>query len=77
MPEAKKQSLAEFAGDQKRDAEWLSRQPVCAEVVQGYHDGIAVPVIRMWLVRERGFNDKQLPSEEAIRRYLRTNHARP
>jgi hypothetical protein len=69
-------SLAAFAGDLKRSVQWLAEQEVWPEVIEGYHSGIGGATIRRWLIRERDFTDKQLPSPEAISRYLRNNHAR-
>jgi hypothetical protein len=69
-------SLIEFATSDRRDVAWLTKQEVWPEVVAGYQDGIVTPTIRLWLIRERGFSDKQLPSGDAIARYLRNNHPR-
>lgn len=68
-------SLLEFANTDRRPIEWLTEQEVWPEVVAGYRDGVKVTTIRLWLVRERGFTDKQLPSADSMRRYLSNNHA--
>jgi hypothetical protein len=69
-------SLIEFATTDRRDVTWLAQQDVWPEVVAGYRDGVKVTTIRLWLVRERGFHDKQLPSPETLARYLRNNYPR-
>lgn len=69
-------SLIEFATSDRRDVAWLTQQEVWPEVVAGYQDGVKTTTIRLWLVRERGFSDKQLPSADAMARYLRNNHPR-
>lgn len=74
--EPKTSSLAAFAGDMKRDMDWLSQQPEWDELLEGYQAGINPATIRRWLIREKGYSDKALPSQESIGRYLRNNHAR-
>jgi len=69
-------SLAAFAGDVKMTAAQLAEKPEWTEVVEGYQAGIAPTTIRRWLVREKGYADKALPSAESIGKYLRNNHAR-
>jgi hypothetical protein len=69
-------SLTEFATSDRRDVAWLAKQEVWSEVVAGYRDGVQCSTIRLWLIRERGYNDKQLPSAESIARHLRNNHPR-
>ena len=66
-------SLLDFATTDRRDVAWLSEQAVWPECVDGYHDGVKVTTIRQWLIRERGFSDKQLPSAETMARHLRNN----
>jgi hypothetical protein len=65
-------SLEEFAASvDRRTMAWLEQQPEWDELVAGYRNGIKCTTLRAWLVRERGYSDKQLPSAESISRTLR------
>lgn len=67
-------TLLEFATSDRRTMDWVAAQAVWPEVVQGYHDGVRATTIRAWLIREKGFTDKQLPSGDSFARFLRNNH---
>ena len=72
----KPKSLLEFATGDRRDIAWLTQRPEWPDCVAGYKDGVRPYTIRNWLVRECGYNDKQLPSADTIARELRNNHER-
>lgn len=74
MTTEKPKSLLEFAAGDKHASAWLLRQPEASSIVAGYHQGVRVTTIRLWLIREMGYTDKQLPSADQLGRYLRNNH---
>ncbi len=76
VPEGNGSSLASFAGEVKHDMDWLEQQPEWDEIIEGWRNGISVLTIHRWLVREKGYSAKALPSEESLRRRLRNKHAR-
>lgn len=69
-------SLKDFAGDPRLDCGALAKEPLWAEVVEGYHRGIRPSVIRRWLIAEKGYKPEQLPTPETLAKYLRDRHSR-
>lgn len=76
MTPKESKGLLEFAQGDKHDSAWLMRQSEAADIIEGYHAGVRVTTIRLWLIRERGYADAQLPSADLLGRYLRNNYPR-